>query len=80
MNRSAKPFAVAIGGFGIAPSPIDGQSGARRRPSGRERLPLLVAACGVVGLVAAQSSAQQAPAGPDPWPRRLELRDVDLVR
>ena len=64
----------------MASSPIDGQHGTRRRLSGRLRLPLLAAACGVVGLVAAQGSrAQEDRDSPDPWPRPVKLPDASLL-
>ena len=62
----------------MAFSPSDGQDGTRRRLSGRLRLPLLAAVCGVVGLVAAQSRAQRIGL-PDPWPRQIKLPDASLL-
>ena len=64
----------------MAFSPSDGQDGTRRRLRGRLRLPLLAAACGVVGLVAAQGSrAQEDRDSPDPWPRQIKLPDASLL-
>ena len=80
MNRSASPFALATGEFDMASSAIDGQRGTRRRLRGRLRLPLLAAACGVLGLVAAQGSrAQEDRDSPDPWPRPVKLADASLL-